>query len=35
VSIDSDGEAGSASFKVLATLEGVNAVNLGARNFTS
>lgn len=35
VSIDPDGVAGSASFKVLATLEGVNAVNLSARNFTS
>jgi uncharacterized protein len=35
VSIDPDGNAGSDSFKVLATLEGVNAANLSARNFTS
>lgn len=35
VSIDPDGEAGSASFNVLATLEGVNAVKLNARNFIS
>ncbi len=35
VSIDPDGAAGSASFKVLATLEGVNAASLSARNFTS
>jgi Ca2+-binding RTX toxin-like protein len=33
VSIDADGSAGSASFKVLATLEGVNATSLSARNF--
>ncbi len=33
ISIDSDGAAGSARFKVLATLDGVKAENLSIRNF--
>jgi Ca2+-binding RTX toxin-like protein len=33
VSVDADGSAGSAGFKVLATLEGVNAATLSVRNF--